>query len=98
MVTTLDVSKKSVGLENVCSWLLQFNSGASTNDTLTFRVNRVRYGRVYYMVANSFSDSGTNFTHGNTTTDLFRLTIYFPQKVYLMVIGEDAFNYMDLNI
>ena len=50
------------------------------------------------MVANTFSDSGTNFTTGNTTVEGFRLTVYFPQKVYLMVIGENAFNFMDLNI
>ena len=81
-----------------CSWLLQFNTGASTNDTLTVRVNRLRSAKLLYMVANSYSDSGTNFTVANTTTEGFRLTVYYPQKVYLTVLGSDGFNYVDLNI
>ena len=77
-VTTLDTAIKSIALEESCSWLLQFTTGASTNDTLTFRVNRIRYGTVIYMVTNSYTDTGSNFTIASTTTDGFRLTIYFP--------------------
>jgi hypothetical protein len=76
-------------LDYSCSWLLQFNTGASTNDTLTVRVNRLRSAKLLYMVANSYSDSGTNFTVANTN---------YPQKVYLTVLGSDGFNYVDLNI
>jgi hypothetical protein len=50
------------------------------------------------MVANSYSESGTNFTVANTMTEGFRQTVYHPQKVYLTVLGSDGFNYVDLNI
>lgn len=53
---TIVPKNAGAGLTNnvVCSYLLTFPSGASTNDTLTFRVNYATQSEVAYFIANSY--------------------------------------------
>lgn len=64
-VLTLSLADgKYIAQDNVCSWVLTLPYNAYINDTLTMRVNLLDNSAITYMIANSYSDSGTNYSIG----------------------------------
>ncbi len=97
-LTIIPTDGKYISLDNVCSWVLSFPSSAFTNDTLTLRVNMIQNAGLNYLISNSFSDSGSNYSIGTGTTGS-RIKIYYPQKLYFYIIGNNGeFNFADFNL
>lgn len=64
-VITLSLADgRYINQDSVCSWVLTLPFNAFTNDTLTMRVNLLDNSALTYMIANSYSDSGTNYSIG----------------------------------
>ena len=77
VVTLAPADKMYVAQDNVCSWVLTLPYNAYINDTLTMRVNLLDNSGITYMIANSFSDSGSNYSIG-TASKGSRIQIYYP--------------------
>ena len=76
-LTLTPADGKLIAQDNICSWVLSFPSGAFTNDTLTLRVNMLENAGLTYLISNSYSDSGSNYSIG-TASRGSRVTIYYP--------------------
>ncbi len=57
-LTTLTQKTTYVLLDNICSYLLQYPTGAATGDLLNFRANRLDRAKMYYMIGYNYTDKG----------------------------------------
>lgn len=58
---TLTQKANYVWKDNICIYKLVLPKAASNNDTLSFRVNVIDRGSVYYMIGTAMNSAGITF-------------------------------------